>query len=178
MSAIVVIAALTVAGCSIEDTAPNRSDSSPAAGIAEGEPSTTAAVEEQPAPGSAAFVEVAGAAYDLDAECYSAGVGEILITALAPGDEGPRVELYLQAFLGAPYVGITVIDGGDSTTYEPVLGLRPTIVRIDDVFRLDDIALVTGLDLETGEAIDAGVGTIVVECDGYTEGLPPGFVAE
>ena len=171
-----LVAAVGVS-CSIEDAAPNRRDERHGANTPTTGPTTTQAGAEEPLPASAASVEIAGGTYDLDAECYSAGVDEIVVTALTPSLEEPRVELYLQAFVDAPYVGITITDVGGPTTYEPSLDRPPEIVRVDDVFRVDGIALVTGLDLETGEATDAGTGTIVVDCGSYAEGLPPGFVS-
>ena len=161
-----------VAGCSIEDRAGDaRPTTSSTATSTTTTTSTTAPTGER----SAAFVEVAGAAYDLDATCHAPGVGEVVITAQTPGLVEPRIELYLQAFLAEPYVGISVTSAGETTLYEPSLAAPLEIVQQDDVFRVDDVALVTDLDLETGAGTDAGPGTVVVECASYEDGLPPGF---
>lgn len=125
-------------------------------------------------PASTGIVEVAGETYEFAADCYAPGVGEVLATGLTTTDDGARVEVYVQAFLGQPYLGISVI--GDTTTvYEAAVDRPLDIFHIDDIIRADDIALVTDLDLETGIGTDAGVGTIVVECRSYAEAFPAGF---
>lgn len=161
-----------VTSCSIEDRS----------GAARPVPSTTATTTTTTATAapsgdarSSAFVEVDGRAYDLDATCHAPGVGEVVVTAQTPGLIEPRVELYLQAFLAEPYVGISVTADGRQVDYEPSLASPLEIVQHDDVFRIDDVALVTDLDLETGVGTAAGVGTVVIECASYEDGLPPGF---
>jgi len=170
-----VVGLVGLAACSIEDSPSNGSAPVSPASSSSTTSTATAPTGETTDEGSAAFVEIDGVAYDLDAECHAAGVGEIVITALTPGLVEPRVELYVQAFLAEPYVGISVTEGGETTLFEPSLAAPFDIVQQGDVFRIDQIALVTGLDLETGDATDAGVGTVVVECADYAEGLPPGF---
>jgi len=167
------------AGCSVESTAPDRA--------APGDPTSTTeprpddiddAPSTEAAPGSTAYVRIADTAFDLDVECHAPDDGEIVITGLTRGTAVPRVELFVQAFTDGPYVGITVTDDDGSTTYEPSLDHPPRIERVDDVYRIDDIVLRADLDLTTGEGIDAGVGTVVVECATYTEGLPDGVVSD
>ena len=171
---LVWIASLTVA-CSIEDS-PRDAAGPPTSSTTTPTSTTAGPLGDDPVPdASAAFVEIAGAAYDLDAECHAAGVGEIVITALTPGLIEPRIELYMQAFLAEPYVGISVTADGESVLHEPDLTIPFEIVQQGDVFRVDDVALVTDLDLSTGEATAAGTGTIVVECATYSDGLPPGY---
>lgn len=135
-------------------------------------------VEEALGRPSSAFVQIGDTAYDLDAECYAAGVGEIVLTGLSPGLIEPRVELYVQAFLAEPYLGVSVTTNDRTVLHEPDLTIPFEIRRQDDVFRIDDVALVTDLDLRTGEAADAHRGTIVVECTSYVDGLPSGFGSE
>ena len=138
---------------------------------------TEAAAPPSTVPRSVGIVEVDGAVYEIEADCYAPGAGELVAIGLATPSDGPRVEVYVQAFLGRPYVGITVIDGGTSRLYEPAVDRPLDITQLDDVLRVDDIALVTDLDLTAGEGVDAGLGSVVVECRGYAEELPPGFGA-
>ena len=84
----------------------------------------------------------------------------------------------MQAFADQPYLGITVTDGEGTVTYEPTLDRPPPIRRTADVYRIDDVALRADLDLRTGAGVDVGAGTVIVECDGYLDGPPPGFVGD
>lgn len=153
-------------------------------------PSTTAPATASTTPGSGggapdenatedstAYVEIAGTAYSLAAACHAAGAGEVVITALTEGLTEPRVELYVQAFLGEPYVGVTVTTGDTTTTYEPGLGVPLAIAQQGDVYRVDDVEFVADLDLDTGDGASITSGTVVVECRSYAVGLPPGFVS-
>ena len=128
-------------------------------------------------PASVGIVEVAGSRHEIEATCYAPGAGEVLAIGATTTDDG-RIEVYLQAFPGAPYLGISVIgDGTDTVVYEAAID-RPLDIAYDaDILRVDDIALVTDLDLDTGEGIGAGTGSVVVECRAYETELPPGFLA-
>ncbi|MEO0492790.1 MAG: hypothetical protein AAF081_05170 [Actinomycetota bacterium] len=128
-------------------------------------------------PGSIGIVEVAGEVHELDADCYAPGAGELVVTGTATTAGGARIEVFVQAFVGRPYVGITVVDEIASVRYEPAVDRPLDITLLDDVVRVDDVALVTDLDLTTGEGTDAGVGTVVVECRSYEAELPVGFDA-
>ncbi|MEM8708747.1 MAG: hypothetical protein AAGE98_19950, partial [Actinomycetota bacterium] len=130
----------------------------------------------RPAEGSG-IVDVAGTVYEIEADCFAPGAGELVATGIASTDGGDRVEVYVQAFVGQPYVGITVVTDDQTTLYEPAIDRPLDITLIDDVVRVDDVALVTDLDLETGIGTDAGLGTVVIECRSYEEELPPGFAA-
>lgn len=159
-------------GCSFEESP--RDTTSPETSIPASD-ATTETMGEAPRRPSSAFVKIRNAAYDLDAQCYSGGMGEIVLTARTPGLSEPRVELYVQAFLAEPYVGISVTADDKTVLHEPNLTILFEILRQGDVFRIDDVSLVTDLDLFTGDAVDAGRSTIVVECTSYVDGLPPGF---
>lgn len=158
------------AACSIGDTTDGARTVAPSTTN-----STTTTTTGEDRGRSTAFVEVGGAAYDLDAQCYAAGAGEVVITALTSALVEPRVELYVQAFLAEPYVGISVTADGETSVYEPSLAVPFEILEQDDVYRFDGVDLVIDLDLETGTGSPAGTGTVVVECAAYAEGLPPGF---
>ena len=169
---LLVAVVVTAGACSIED---GGGEGRPT--VTETETSTTSSPPESTTtlPASVGIVEVAGTAYEIDAECYAPGAGELVAIGIAQPVDGPRVEVYLQAFVGQPYVGITVIDDSATTLYEPAVDRPLEVTVLDDVVRADDIALVTDLDLDTGEGVDAGTGTVVVECRSYAEELPPGF---
>lgn len=176
--AAVVVSAILATGCSIDDSPDERRGPAASADTTapERSPSSTTTAGPADRPASAAFVEIGGAAFDLEAECHAAGVGEVVITALATGGDGPRVELYLQAFLAEPYVAVAVTEpASEPVVYEPSLATPFEIVQQGDVYRVDDVEFVTDLDLTTGVGTEAGPGTIVVECGSYATGLPPGF---
>lgn len=175
------LAVLLVAssGCSVESTAPGRAAPADPTSTTEPRPDDIddAPTTEAP-PGSTAYVRIDDTAFDLAAQCHALDGDQVVITGLTRGAHPPRVELFVQAHTEGAYVGIIVTDDGDSTTYEPALDHPPRVERLDDVYRIDEIALRADLDLTTGEGIDAGVGTVVVECATYTEGLPVDFVSD
>lgn len=162
------------AACSVDDGSgsESRPTTTTTGAVVEDEPTTTTTT----LPASVGLVTVAGASHELTATCYAPGAGEVLAIGLATTADGARIEVYLQAFLGAPYLGIEV-SGDDNVTYEAAID-RPLDISYEaDILRVDDIALVTDLDLETGEGTDAGVGSVVIECRAYEAELPSGFVA-
>ncbi len=166
--------ALVVGACSVDDGSggQGRPTVTTTEVAADDAPSTTTTT----LPPSVGVVTFAETSHELTATCYAPGAGEVLAIGLATTPEGERIEVYLQAFLGAPYVGIAVT-GEETTTYEAAVD-RPLDITYDaDILRVDDVALVSGLDLETGEATDAGVGSVVIECRAYETDLPSGFVA-
>lgn len=123
---------------------------------------------------SIGFVQFDGRSHEFDATCHAPGAAEVLAIGSTMSDGG-RIEVYLQAFLGAPYLGISVTDE-QTVVYEAAIDRPLDISYENDVLRVDDVVLVTDLDLETGAGTDAGLGSIVVECRSYQRDLPPGFV--
>ncbi|MEM9468267.1 MAG: hypothetical protein AAGA90_23065, partial [Actinomycetota bacterium] len=170
-----LFAATVVAGaCSVDDGSGSdaRSTTTSAAPTDTAETETTTTTTLPPSVG---IVELDGVSHEIDATCYAPGAGEVLATGVAATDDG-RIEVYLQAFLGEPYLGIAVT-GQNTVVYEAAID-RPLEISYEaDILRVDDIALVTDLDLETGVGTEAGVGSVVVECRAYESELPPGFVA-
>lgn len=163
---------LLVAGCTVDTgSGEGRTETSP---TSTSTTSDAVTVSEPSTPRSVGLVEVAETTFELEADCYAPGAGEIIAIGLGRADD-IRVEVYVQAFLGQPYLGITVIDGETSTLYEPSVDRPLEITRVGDVVRADDIVLVTDLDLATGEGTEAGEGTVVIECRSYEEDVPPGF---
>ncbi len=171
--------AVVAGSCSIDDG--SGTDARP-------EPLPTSTTTRAPAPTttvdtfeSVGIVEIAGESHEIDAECHAPGAGEVLAIGYATPDDGRRIEVYLQAFLGEPYLAIAVTPaagdgtGGETITYEAAVDRPLDIVYDADILRVDDAALVTDLDLETGQGTDAGVGSIVIECRAYEDELPPGF---
>ena len=147
------------AGCSVDDgSEPEARPTTTVAAETDDEVTTTTTT----LPPSVGLVEVAGQRHELTATCYAPGAGEILAVGVATnGDE--RIEVYLQAFLGAPYLGIAVT-GDNTVVYEAAVDRPLDISYQSDVLRVDDVPLVTDLDLESGEATDGGIGSVVVEC--------------
>ena len=83
---------------------------------------------------------------------------------------GGLVELYLQASLADPYVGLRLEDG---TLIEPSLDSPLDLYVQDDVIRASAIRFVRDLNLDTGEAADVGFGKFEIHCYSYErEPLP------
>lgn len=162
-------------GCAVETgPGPARSTASPTT-IDDPPPDPPST---RPRPASVALITFAEGTFELDADCFRIDAEHTIITALNSGGSPPRVELYVQAFADQPYLGITVTDDEGTVTYEPTLDRPPPIQRTADVYRIDDVALRADLDLRTGAGVDVGAGTVIVECDGYLDGPPPGFVGD
>jgi hypothetical protein len=170
---LLIAGGLVIVACSVDD-GPGESTrpttTTEATDRAETESTTTTTLTP-----SVGIVEVAGESHEIEATCYAPGAGEVLAVGVAATDAG-RIEVYLQAFLGAPYLGISVM-GDDTVVYEAAIDRPLDISYEGDVLRVDDIALVTDLDLESGTSVDAGVGSVVVECRAYEAELPSGFAA-
>ncbi len=164
------------AACSVEDS-PNRRTAPTT--TAQSVPTTPQAPLEIEViePTSVGLVTVGEQSYSLGFDCYAAGAGEILAIGVAvdPITE-VRAEAYVQAFLGAPYLGIELTPpGGEPVLYEASLERPLEFALADDVLRADDVELVTDLDLEAHTATPAGTGSVVVECWEYFDELPDEF---
>lgn len=110
--------------------------------------------------------------YDLTVTCYAPGAGEVLAIGVGTApDTGEPVEAYVQAYLGAPYVGLRVGSGEGSLIESSFDGSLDLYLQ-DDRIRASAIRFVRGLDLETGEGEPAGVGQIEIECRHYEDDLP------
>lgn len=162
--AVVAVFGLVAAACSVQDGAgegpPDRSATSAPS------TSTSAPVEEAPEAESVGLLTIDDQAFDLTADCFAPGAGELLVLAVGDG-----VLVYAEAFLGAPYLGVEI----DGALLEPSID-RPLEFSIDEnVIRADDVLLVRDLDLESGESTAAGTGTLVVECRSYLDDLPDSF---
>ena len=115
-------------------------------------------------------VEIGETVYRFTATCYAPGAGEVVV--LGAGDDptsGSLVELYLEALLGDPYVGLRLADG---TRIEPSLDSPLDLYLQDDVIRASAIRFVRDLNLETGEATEVGFGELEIHCNSYSEELP------
>ena len=170
---VIALVLLASVACSVDDGSQRRGR--PTSTDAEVDTAPTEPAPTTTWPASVGVVKVAEASYDITATCYAPGAGEVLAIGSAMTPDGDRVELYLQAFLGAPYVGISVY-GAQTITYEAAIDRPLTITYEADILRADDIDLVTDLDLASGDSIAAGTGSVVIECRSYESELPPGFV--
>jgi hypothetical protein len=137
--------------------------------------------------GSIARVTIDATAYDFEVTCYDAGAGSVVAVGTGlVADEATGVErssrVYVQAFLGDPYVGVTLElpagDGGESReeVFEAALDESFDLLLEDDVIQADDIEFVRNLDLTSGAAEAAGTGSVHVTCSEYEQGVPQGFV--
>ena len=160
------MAALTVgvaAGCSgDDDAAPATTTEPPASAASDAEVTTTVP------PTSSGVVTIGDRRHELDVTCVAPGAGEVLALGIGESDDGERVEAYVQAFVGEPYVGIEVGD----TLYEAAFDGTLELFLQDDRIRASAIRFVTDLDLETGEGTFEGVGSVEIECLAYDEELP------
>lgn len=138
-------------------------------------PSVTAA-DESPDDGGAqsqpseATVEVGDTVYRFAATCYAPGAGDLLVLGVAEDPESDRlVEMYLQAFIADPYIGLRL---GDGSLIEAALDAPLDLYIQDDVIRASAVRFVRGLDLRTGDGEDDGFGELEVLCSGYSDDLP------
>ncbi len=130
------------------------------------EPPTTS---EGP-PTSGGTVEIGDTRYHFTVSCQELGAGEVTVVGSGEDpDSGDAVELYLQAFLGDPYVGLLLADG---TFIEPSLESPLDLYVQEDVIRASAIRFVRDLDLETGTATEVGFGAVEIHCYEYTNELP------
>ncbi len=128
------------------------------------EPPTTS---EGP-PVSEGTVEIGDTQYQFTVSCHELGAGEVVVVGSGEDpDSGGTVELYLQAFLGDPYVGLRFADG---TFFEPSLEPdSPLDLYVqEDVIRASAIRFVRDLDLETGTATEVGFGELEIHCYEYS----------
>ena len=130
------------------------------------EPPTTS---EGPPP-SEGSVEIGETRYQFAVTCQELGAGEVIVVGSGedPGS-GAAVELYLQAFLGDPYIGLRLADG---TLFEPSLESPLDLYLQDDVIRASAIRFVRDLDLDTGTATEVGFGEVEIHCYEYSNELP------
>ncbi len=162
------VTVLLTAGCSVQDGSGNGPPERSTTTAAETTPTTS---EPAPAAESVGLLTIDDRAFDLTADCFAPGAGELLVLAVGVDAEGTEVQVYVEAFLGAPYLAVEL----DGELLEPSIE-RPIEFLIDgDVIRADDVVLVGDLDLETGDATDAGLGTLVIECRDYLDELPESF---
>ena len=138
--------------------------------------------------GSTAQVTIDGDTYDFVVDCYDAGAGSVVVvgegeepdTAIeAGGGEGDRSEthIFVQAFLGDSYIGVTIEpgeEGGQEVVYEASLDDPLDLVLESDVISAGSITFVRNLDLATGSGSTAGDGSLRVTCGRYEAGSPPG----
>lgn len=160
-----VVATIALAACSGGDDAGGADETTTTA-------TSTSTSAELPAttvvtsPGS---VTIGDDTYVLDVTCIAPGVGEVLAVGIGEAADGTRVEAYVQAFLGEPYVGVEIGD----TLLESAFDGSLDLYLQDDAIRASAIRFVTDLDLETGEATFVGLGSVEIECIEYDEELPP-----
>lgn len=162
------VVALAVTGCSVTDEPNLGTPPTTTTTVATTSTSTTTTL-----PPSVGLVRIGPSAYDLTFTCIAPGAGEILAVGLGTDVNGRRVESYVQAYVGEPFVGVVVGEGDNAVRFEPRIDRRLEFDLVDDVLRFDDVDFVSDLDLETGEFTPAGVGSVVVECRSYEEELPP-----
>lgn len=125
---------------------------------------TTTSAPPEP-PRSEGTAEIGGIRYEFAVTCHEHGAGEVVI--IGAGDDpasGGLVELYLQAFLADPYVGLRL---EDETLIEPSLDSPLDLYVQDDVIRASAIRFVRDLNLETGEATEVGFGEFEIHCYSY-----------
>ena len=119
---------------------------------------------------SEATVEVGDTVYRFSATCYAPGAGDLLVLGVAEDPESDRlVEMYLQAFIADPYIGLRL---GDGRLIEAALDAPLDLYIHDDLIRASAVRFVRSLDLRTGDGEDVGFGSLEVYCSGYSDDLP------
>jgi hypothetical protein len=137
--------------------------------------------------GSIARVAIGADTYDFEVTCYDAGAGSVL--AIGTGtvwDPAAQLErrsrVFVQAFLGDPYIGVTVELPGDDEqvaheeVFEAAIDESFDLLLEDDVIQADDIEFVRNLDLTNGVSESVGTGSVHVTCNDFSKEIPPDFV--
>ena len=160
-----LVAAAGVTGCASTDDGPITVPS--ATTTAAIGPAGEEALQRQL---SVATVEVGDRVFKFAATCYAPGAGDLLVLGVAEDPESDdSVELYLQAFIADPYIGLRLSDG---TLIESALDGPLDIYFQDDAIRVSAVRFVQNLDLGTGEGEDVGLGELEVFCSDYLRELP------
>ena len=155
-------AAAGLAGCASTDDGPITVSSTAT-------PGAIGAAGEERRP-SVATVEVGDRVFEFAATCYAPGAGDLLVLGVAEDPESDGfVELYLQAFIADPYIGLRLSDG---TLIESALDGPLDIYFQDDTIRVSALRFVQSLDLGTGEGESVGLGELEVFCFDYLRELP------
>ncbi len=152
----------------MSDEAPDKATAATTSSLAPEDPTPEAPTTSAGPPPSEGTVEIGDTRYQFTVTCQELGAGEVVVVGSGEDpDSGGTVELYLQAFLGDPYVGLRFADG---TLFEPSLELEsPLDLYIqDDVIRASAIRFVRDLDLETHTATDVGFGELEIHCYEYS----------
>ena len=117
-------------------------------------------------PVSEGTVEIADTRYQFTVTCHEHGAGEVVVVGLGEDpDSGEAVELYLQAFLSDPYIGLRLADG---TFVEPSLDSPLDLYVQEDVIRASAIRFVRDMDFETGTGTEIGFGELEIHCYEYS----------
>lgn len=137
--------------------------------IAEEVVATTTSAPPEP-PRSEGTAEIGDTRYEFAVTCHDRGAGDVVVIGASDDPvSGGLVELYLEASLVDPYVGVRLADG---TLVEPSLDSPLDLYVQDDVIRASAIRFVKDLNLETGEATEVGFGEFEIHCYSY-EREPP-----
>ncbi len=162
-AAVTVLVVALVAGCEGADDA-----------VVTGEPLAYASVSTLDAstkiPSSEGIAEIAGNHYEFAVACHELGAGDVAVIGMGDDPETREpVELYLQAFVADPYVGLRF---GDGSLVEPALDSPLVLYVQNDTIRASAIRFVRDLNLETGEAEDLGFGEFEIHCYNYLREPP------
>jgi hypothetical protein len=119
-------------------------------------------------------VVIGDVTYPFTMTCFAPGAGAVVASGngTEPGSGRPTRAL-VQAFFRDAYVAVIV--GNNEVVYEPSLAEPVELYLQDDVVRGGNITFVKNLDLKSREGETVGVGSVVVRCEKYRPGLPPGY---
>lgn len=159
--------AVFVTGCSMQGDTDDEHRATP-------DIETTSTSDTTTIPHSVGLVRVGPSAYDLVITCVDRGAGEILAAGIGRDVNQKPVQAFVQAFVGAPYVGVQVGDESEQVLFEPRLGVLLESAFQHDIVRFDKVDFVTDLNIDTSEYTPAGIGSVVVECRSYETELPDG----
>ncbi len=108
--------------------------------------------------------------FNFAATCYAPDPDQILVLGAAKDPStGELLELYLQAFVADPYIGVRL---GDGTLVESALDGPLDIYHQDDIVKASSVRFVRELDLDTGEGQEVGLGEVEAMCSEYLRELP------
>ena len=172
-----------VVSCSSSATSTPPSTSAAPAAVTKASSSTSVAtstsvrtiteVEFVPAPelASPGSITIGDRVFEFAFECYSEGAGDVL--AIGVGTDGGRAtagRAIVQAFVGAPYVA--VVEG--DVVYELAIDRPAELFVQNSVVQASALRFVESVD-GPGQGPAAGLGSVMIECEGFAFGYPDGF---
>ncbi len=138
------------------------------------EPRTITEIEFVPDPelSSPGAITIGSETIEFVFECHTEGAGDVLAIGVGTRDgKATRQQAIVQAFVGAPYVG--VLDGGD--LFELAIDRPAELFVQDSAISGSALRFVKVSDGSPGRGEAAGLGSVSIDCRDFAFGFPEGF---